>query len=167
MQLCLNALAVYNDNNMDDKIKKSKYDFLLYILDKGDAMVCLDARHPKVKVPKNHKNNPSLNLIFNLNFKAPIKITKDGIFSTLSFQGNSFACTIPFEAVWAIFVPSLKEGEVWDENIPKEINLPVQFSEVRSSKKPSPIKVVSSKPISGNEKKEHSKKDRSHLRIIK
>ena len=42
---------------------KNKYDFLIYLLGEGDAMVCLDARRPEVDVPLEHKKNSALNLM--------------------------------------------------------------------------------------------------------
>ena len=48
-----------------DTLNKKKYDFLLHLLETGDALVCLDARLPEVDVPENQKGNSSLNLIFN------------------------------------------------------------------------------------------------------
>ena len=62
-----------------EALNKKKYEFLLYLLEEGDAMVCLDARLPEVDVPESHKNNSSLNLIFNLNFKRPVEITEEGV----------------------------------------------------------------------------------------
>ena len=85
---------------MEDE-NKNKYDFLLSLLSEGDAMVCLDARQAGVDVPSGHKNDPSLNLILNLNFRRPIDIQKEGIFVTLSFQGRPHKCVVPFDAVWA------------------------------------------------------------------
>ena len=152
---------------MTDSLKKSKYDFLLYLLEKGDAMVCLDARYPNVEVPKTHKNNPSLNLIFNLNFKRPIDVTEEGIFCTLAFQGRPHDCIIPFEAVWAIFTPSFKDGQVWDESIPEDVDLSAQMTHTRPSKKQPSVKAFSGRAPTGGNKENRPKKDRSHLRLIK
>ena len=131
-------------------------------------MVCLNARHPDVDVPKDHKNNPSLNLIFNFNFKKPIKITEEGLSATLAFQGKPHACVIPFEAVWAIFMPHSKEGQVWDESIPEEVNLNAQKGRDNSLKKPPSIKAMPGGVLpSSNPKEDCPKKDKSHLRVIK
>ena len=146
--------------------KKNKYDFLLYLLEKGDAMVCLDARHRDVDVPKSYKSNPSLNLIFNLNFKRPIDITEEGVFAPLEFQGQPYSCAIPFESIWAIFIPSFKEGQVWEEDIPQDVDLTTQM--VPSMKKKTPIKTVPGSSAVGKAfAKPSAKRDRSHLRIIK
>ncbi|MBT7522237.1 MAG: hypothetical protein HN646_08190, partial [Nitrospina sp.] len=58
---------------------KNKYDFLVQLLSEGDAMVYLDARYQTVDVPSPHKNNPSLNLVFNMNFRRPFDVQETGI----------------------------------------------------------------------------------------
>ncbi|MEC7786107.1 MAG: ClpXP protease specificity-enhancing factor SspB, partial [Nitrospinota bacterium] len=106
-----------------ETLNKKKYDFLLFLLEAGDAMVCLDARLPEVDVPKNQKSNSSLNLVFNLNFRRPIVINEDAISTTLAFNGRPYKCWLPFEAVWAIYDPDMKNGQVWEESIPADMNL--------------------------------------------
>ena len=151
---------------MEDE-NKNKYDFLLSLLSEGDAMICLDARLPEVDVPKNHKDNPSLNLILNLNFRRPIDIKKEGVYVTLAFQGRPYSCVVPFDAVWAIFDPSLKKGQVWEENIPADINLEEHLAQQvpKPGKKLFKVKAGSKKDVPGQTPRR--KKDRSHLRVIK
>ena len=154
-----------------ETLNKKKYDFLLYLLETGDAMVCLDARLPDVDVPKNQKPNSSLNLVFNLNFRQPIEINEDTISATLAFSGRPYKCLLPFEAVWAIYDPNMQNGQVWEESIPADMNLADQIvSEMvdnpasKSEKKLKPLK-TSDKPTS--ESRSKTPRDRSHLRIIK
>ena len=154
-----------------ETLNKKKYDFLLYLLETGDAMVCLDARLPDVDVPKNQKSNSSLNLVFNLNFRQPIEINEDAISATLAFSGRPYKCLLPFEAVWAIYDPNMQNGQVWEESIPADMNLADQIvSEMvdnpasKSEKKLKPLK-TSDKPTS--EARSKTPRDRSHLRVIK
>jgi len=170
-----------------ESLNKKKYDFLLYLLETGDAMVCLDARLPEVDVPQNQKNNSSLNLIFNLNFRRPFVVNEDSISATLAFNGRPHECLLPFESVWAIYDPNMKNGQVWEESIPADMNLADQVlsgmtdpSGAKPEAKPAP------KPAEKTEKKLKSLKtggkpnaegkpegtpkaprDRSHLRVIK
>jgi len=130
-------------------------------------MVCLDARHPEVDVPESHKNNSSLNLVFNLNFKRPIEITEDGIFATLAFNGRPYKCTLPYDAVWAIYDPKMKNGQVWDESIPEDMNLAEQAIEAASEKPQTKLKTVKSTGKPAKEAQTEGKRDRSHLRVIK
>ena len=148
---------------------KNKYDFLVQLLSEGDAMVYLDARYQTVDVPSAHKNNPSLNLVFNMNFRRPFDVQETGIFATLAFGGRPHKCVIPFEAVWAINEPESKKGQVWEESFPKDLKLQVGANaeavgpelELTSMDGESQSK-ISKKGPSGQ-----SKKDRSHLRVIK
>ena len=146
-----------------ETLNKKKYDFLLYLLEEGDAMVCLDSRDPAVDVPESQKNNSSLSLIFNLNFRRPIEITEEGIFATLAFDGRPYPCILPFDAVWAIYGPNMKNGQVWDESIPEDMNLTEQVMETGNP----PLKSVKSSGKPAKEPKTEGKRDRSHLRVIK
>ncbi|MFQ5450806.1 MAG: ClpXP protease specificity-enhancing factor SspB [Nitrospinaceae bacterium] len=151
-----------------DEDNKHKYDFLLTLLSEGDAMVCLDARNPEVQVPKAYKNDPSLNLIFNLNFKRPIDINRDGIFVTLSFNGRPHKCVIPFDSVWAIYEPLMKKGQVWEDSLPRDINLAEQ--KIHKSPPKKELKGIPLKPEKSPGAPPpvlSTKKDRSHLRVIK
>ena len=151
---------------------KNKYDFLIHLLSEGDAMVCLDARNPNVDVPNTHKDNSALSLVFNLNFRRPFDVTEDGIFATLAFGGRPHKCVIPFDAVWAIHEPESKKGQVWEESFPKDLKLQVGTNlKVADPKSESPEIVGVENVIESNTTSKsqpgRSKKDRSHLRVIK
>ena len=148
-----------------EALNKKKYDVLLYILEEGDAMVCLDARLPEVDVPESHKNNSSLNLIFNLNFKRPVEITEEGIFASLVFNGRPHKRALPFSAVWAIYDPKMKNGQVWEESLPIDMSLADQA--ILNQPKKIPLKTVKSSSKPTKDTKNQSKRDRSHLRVIK
>ena len=148
---------------------RNKYDFLIQLLSEGDAMVCLDARHSEVDVPNTHKDNPALSLVFNLNFRRPFDVEETGIFATLAFGGRPHKCVIPFEAVWAIHEPESKKGQVWEESFPKDLKLQVGANMKEASLEPEPplLNVKASSKISKKGQSSRSKKDRSHLRVIK
>jgi len=144
---------------------KNKYDILVQLLSEGDEMVCLDARYPDVDVPNTHKDNPALSLVFNLNFRRPFDVQETGIFATLAFGGRPHKCVIPFEAVWAIHEPESKKGQVWEESFPKDLKL-----QVGAESEPllaNEGKHVSQSNTSKKRQSSRSKKDRSHLRVIK
>ena len=148
---------------------KNKYDILVQLLSEGDAMVCLDARHSEVDVPNPHKDNPALSLVFNLNFRRPFDVQETGIFATLSFEGRPHKCVIPFEAVWSIHEPESKKGQVWEESFPKDLKLQFGANVQEASLEPEPplMNVKISSKISKKGQSSRSKKDRSHLRVIK
>ncbi len=146
-------------------------------------MVCLDARLPDVDVPDSQKANSSLNLIFNLNFRRPIEINEDAISATLAFNGRPHKCRLPFEAVWAIYDPNMKNGQVWEESIPEDMNLADQAAsgmveQTAPAPKPAakPENKLKSLKTSGKSSAEakpsaegtpKTPRDRSHLRVIK
>ena len=148
---------------------KNKYDILVQLLSEGDAMVCLDARHSEVDVPNTHKDNPALSLVFNLNFRRPFDVEETGIFATLAFGGRPHKCVIPFEAVWAIHEPESKKGQVWEASFPKDLKLQSGANVKEASLKSEPplMKVEVQSKISKKGQSTRSKKDRSHLRVIK
>ena len=156
-----------------ESLNKKKYDFLLFLLETGDAMVCLDARLPEVDVPKNQKSNSSLNLIFNLNFKQPIEVNKDAILATLAFSGRPYKCFLPFEAVWAMYDPNMKNAQVWEESIPPDMNLGDDVASGinnQSLKKPEQKPKFRSLKTIGEPSSEEAPKTpraRNHLRVIK
>ncbi len=132
-------------------------------------MVCLDARHSEVDVPNTHKDNPALSLVFNLNFRRPFDVEETGIFATLAFGGRPHKCVIPFEAVWAIHEPESKKGQVWEESFPKDLKLQVgaNVEAVGPESEPLLTNVEIQSKISKKGQSSRSKKDRSHLRVIK
>ncbi len=146
---------------------KNKYDFLRYLLGEGDAMVCLDARRPGVEVPRKHKKDPSLNLIFNLNFRRPLEIQEEGICVTLSFGGRPHKCVIPFDSVWAIYDPSMKKGQVWEESLPPDIDFADRILNGSPALKIRKPALSSKNGGKQNKPKSPAKRDRSHLRLIK
>ena len=148
---------------------KNKYDILVQLLSEGDAMVCLDARHSEVDVPNIHKDNLALSLVFNLNFRRPFDVQETGIFATLAFGGRPHKCVIPFEAVWAIHEPESKKGQVWEASFPKDLKLQVgaNVKEASLESEPPLMNVKISSKISKKGQSTRSKRDRSHLRVIK
>ena len=120
-------------------------------------------------VPNTHKDNPALSLVFNLNFRRPFDVQETGIFATLAFGGRPHKCVIPFEAVWAIHEPESKKGQVWEASFPKDLKLQVGGNVKEASLEPEPplLNVKASSKISKKGQSSRSKKDRSHLRVIK
>ncbi len=145
-----------------------KQNFQNNMLAKGDAMVCLDARQPDVQVPKAHKTNAMLNLVFSMNFRPPFEVLEDGIYGSLSFGGRPHKCVIPFTAVWAIYEPDTQKGQVWEASIPEDIDWgdPMNTSaEDASSQKA--LRKSAMRTVAGSGKSDKPKRDRSHLRVVK
>ena len=100
---------------------ENKEAVVLKLLAEGDAMLCLDARHPDVRVPPHQADNPALRLILNRKFPRPIDVSEAGISVNLSFGGRRFECYIPMDALWAAFNPHTMEGALWQESAAPEV----------------------------------------------
>lgn len=153
---------------------KIKYDFICSLLSEGDSMVCLDARQQGVSVPREHRNNPSLNLILNLGFRRPIEVQEEVICATLAFSGRPHKCVVPMEAIWAAYDPNSGRGQVWAESAPKEVLDKLE----EAAKAPGPKPASSPKLVSlpclkkeadpdAQKKPPKPEKRKSHLRIVK
>ena len=157
---------------------RSKVTVVLKLLEEGDAMLCLDARHEGVAVPHEHTQNPSLRLVLNLNFPNPIDVTEEGVSANLAFGGRRFACYIPMEALWAAFNPETMQGMMWPESMPPEVH--DELADQRGSAK-RPASVRSSPPAAPPQedasataktkgettKKPSTPRQRGHLRVVK
>jgi len=155
---------------------QSKEAVVLQLLEEGDITLCLDARHEGVEVPRQHNQNPSLQLILNLNFPHPIHVSEDGISANLSFGGRRHTCYIPMAALWAVFNPQSMKGMMWPDSMPPEVQATLAAEREKSERpeKAAPLKArqqagqESSEPqIQEQPKKASSPRQRGHLRVIK
>jgi stringent starvation protein B len=155
---------------------QSKEAVVLQLLEEGDTTLCLDARHAGVEVPRQHAQNPSLQLILNLNFPHPIHVSEDGISANLSFGGRRHACYIPMEALWAAFNPQNMKGMMWPDSMPPEVrdNLTAAQAQPERKSEVTPLKArqkpqrVALAPQPQDQPKEHAgPRQRGHLRVIK
>lgn len=156
----------------------SKEAVVLKLLEEGDTMLCLDARHAGVHVPPQHAHDPALRLVLNLNFPRPIDVTAAGISASLSFGGRRFACFIPMEALWAVFNPQTMQGTMWPDSMPPEVlaNLTAQQQEgqqaapVDAPEQPARPRMIVEKGQKKTPKSEAEPpppRQRGHLRVIK
>ena len=147
---------------------------VLQLLEEGDTMLCLDARHKGVTVPREHAQNPALRLVLNLNFPHPIEVTATGVAANLSFGGRRFHCYIPMQALWAAFNPQTMQGMMWPESIPPEVQeeIAAQQAQPQTAKPESQTtpRVLAGKgpQAQGKPDKDHTpSRQRGHLRIVK
>ena len=158
---------------------RSKATIVLKLLEEGDIMLCLDARHEGVAVPREHAQNPSLRLILNLNFPSPIDVTDEGVSVNLSFGGRRFDCYVPMDALWAVFNPESMQGMMWPESMPPDVQaeLAAQPNDTVAgprSKRPglrvAPSGDRSEAAKAGTEEKSEAQpatRKRGHLRVVK
>ena len=155
---------------------QSKEAVVLQLLEEGDTTLCLDARHTGVEVPRQHAQNPSLQLILNLNFPQPIHVSEDGISANLSFGGRRHACYVPMEALWAAFNPQNMKGMMWPDSMPPEVqaNLAAEEERPEHGAKTTPLnarqrtqRMGSDRPRQEEPKEQGSPRKRGHLRVVK
>lgn len=99
-----------------------KKQVLLAFLERGVAMIHLDARRPGVEVPEQHRGEAHLRLNLSYRYRIPdFEIGDRGVQATLSFGGRSFLCVLPWEAVFGITSQANGDGQVWPEDLPVEV----------------------------------------------
>lgn len=147
---------------------KNKAAVVLKLLEEGDTMLCLDARCAGVAVPPQHAENPSLQLIINLNFPYPIEVTDEGIRANLAFGGRRFTCYVPMAALWAAFHPQDMQGMMWPESMPPEVR--GELTVAQDQAPPSAPRVVAKPQKSTSAQRETDApplRQRGHLRVVK
>ena len=113
----------------------SKKQTLLQFLQRGVAMVHLDARRPGVLVPPQHTGDAPLRLNLSYRYSIPdFEIDERRIQATLSFAGSPFQCILPWESIFGITSHG-GDGQVWPEDLPTEV---MQTLATRKDRPPPP-----------------------------
>jgi len=149
-----------------------KKQVLLDFLERGVAMVHLNARRPGVQVPEQHRGEAHLRL--NLSYRYRIRdleIGDAGVQATLSFGGRSFLCVLPWPAIFGITSQADGDGQLWPEDLPDEVaettGMPVQAEEHR---RPALAAVESDGPTAEPREQPSKPQDgepRRHLRLVR
>ena len=99
-----------------------KKQVLLAFLERGVAMIHLDARRPGVKVPLQHRAEAHLRLNLSYRYRIPdFDIADAGVQATLSFGGQPFLCVLPWPSIFGITSQANGDGQVWPEDLPVEV----------------------------------------------
>ena len=94
---------------------------MLHFLERGVAMVHLDARKGGVIVPPQYAEEAHLRLNLSYRYNIPDLEMSDGhLQATLSFGGRPFRCRLPWESIFGI-TSHAGEGQVWPEDLPGEV----------------------------------------------
>jgi stringent starvation protein B len=105
-----------------DKRTPEKKERLLNALDRGMAMIHLDARRPGVLVPEHLRGEPQLLLNLSYRFDPPdLAVGEWGIRSTLTFSGRRFTIAVPWSALYAISSHVSKEFWMYPDDMPPEL----------------------------------------------
>lgn len=119
-----------------------KKDVMLHLLETAWVYVHLDPRCDGVVVPEYFRTQPRLVLQYGFNMPVPIqdlKVDERGISATLSFRQTPQATFIPWAAVFALSDGD-KRGMVWEEDVPKDLNLEAEEAPPPPPPAPTPAK---------------------------
>jgi hypothetical protein len=100
-----------------------KKDVMLALLERAEARVHLDARHPGVVLPPRLIGERHLMLDYAYGFQPPIPdlvVDEQGISATLSFNRTPTRTFVPWEAVYLI-TDFDGNGAVWHEDVPPDL----------------------------------------------
>src|ERR1700756_5233321 len=98
-----------------------KKQLLIAYLQRGVAMLHLDARRPGVSVPPQYRHEAHLRLNLSYRYNIPdLIIDETHVQATLSFGGRPFQCQVPWSSVFGI-TTNAGEGQVWPEDLPVEV----------------------------------------------
>lgn len=153
---------------------------LLAYLDRGVAMLHLDARRPGVVVPPQFATDAHLRLNLSYRYGIPdLEIGLERVQATLSFGGRAFRCLLPWPAVYGITSNASGDGQVWPEDLPTEVMHTLAAEADSRKKEAAPAKArpsLSAIPGSSGPAPEREEEDlpsedrpasRGHLRLVR
>lgn len=111
------------NEQLPDKLEVARY-----LLRQGSVFVHLDPRDVRVVVPQWYRSEPQLVLQIGLNMPVPIpdlRVDKEGVYGTLSFNRSPFTCRIDWDAVFALAGEDGR-GMVWPDSMPEEISQEIE-----------------------------------------
>lgn len=97
---------------------KTKHRTLLAFLSSFRVEVCINLTKEGVIFPKREGDTTTVSL--STRFEGDLIIFKDKVIAELSFNGEKFLCTIPYDAIWSIRPLANKNAE--DEPCQEELN---------------------------------------------
>ena len=149
----------------------NKKQVLLAFLERGVAMIHLDARRPGVQVPLQHREEAHLRLNLCYRYRIPdFDIADAGVQATLSFGGHPFLCVLPWESIFGITSQANGDGQVWPEDLPVEVSAAPAQEAAKESQRPTLTAVESDGPTAappGPSAKPQEGGPRGHLRLVR
>jgi len=159
----------------------SKKQTLLAFLQRGVAMLHLDARRSGVVVPPQYAHEAHLRLNLSYRYSIADLIVDDGhVQATLSFGGTPFQCQLPWPAIFGITSHESGDGQVWPEDLPVEVmqtlserNEHDRAREGLVAPAPPPLAAVSEEPQPMEQRrspeppKQPDGAQRRHLRLVR
>jgi len=147
---------------------------LLAYLQRGVAMVHLDARRPGVLVPPEYAREAHLRLNLSYRYAIPdLDVSEARVQATLSFGGRPFRCVLPWESIFGITSHTSGDGQVWPEDLPTEVVQTMADPRDRAPEKRARLSAVSPEGTPEQESGPESSKGpdagaaRRHLRLVR
>lgn len=88
----------------------NKRELLESLLQEGMVLLHLDASGPGVDVPPGLRSECELGLNLSYRFQGHLAVHEEGVQATLSFAGEPYPCSLPFDAVYAMVSHDTGEG---------------------------------------------------------
>jgi len=80
----------------------SKEQVVQQALELGLTTILVNATIPGVVIPSQFLGEPGVRLNLSRNFGVRLELTPDGIYTELSFSGESHDCFIPWKCIWGV-----------------------------------------------------------------
>lgn len=106
---------------VDPKRPATKRDLLESLLDRGMAMVTLDARLPGVDVPARFRDDGRLRLNLSHRFGLAMELNDWGVHATLTFGGAPHACKLPWNSIYQVMSHATSEQFVFPADVPDDL----------------------------------------------
>ena len=143
----------------------AKKQTLLGYLERGVAMLHLDARRPGVIVPPQYAQDPHLRLNLSYRFQIhDLEIDDARVQATLSFGGRPFQCIVPWAAIFGITSQATGDGQVWPEDLPVEV---VESADEPEQPRRPALAAVESEDAPEEPSREEKPNRRPNLRLVR
>jgi len=143
----------------------AKKQTLLGYLERGVAMLHLDARRPGVIVPPQYAQDPHLRLNLSYRFQIhDLEIDDARVQATLSFGGRPFQCIVPWAAIFGITSQATGDGQVWPEDLPVEV---VESADEPEQRRRPALAAVESEDAPEEPSREEKRNRRPNLRLVR
>lgn len=143
----------------------AKKQTLLGYLERGVAMLHLDARRPGVIVPPQYAQDPHLRLNLSYRFQIhDLEIDDARVQATLSFGGRLFQCIVPWAAIFGITSQATGDGQVWPEDLPVEV---VESADEPEQPRRPALAAVESEDAPEEPSREEKPNRRPNLRLVR
>lgn len=162
------AVAASHGVDDDGAWSAQKRELVQTLLDQGPILVHIDARGESVIVPEHFRSQARLVLRFGYRLSPPIvdlDVGEEAIRGTLTFGGQPFTCTVPWQSLYAVIAESSGQGTVWPEDVPDEILEELGMA-AGSATTQSASKATAPQPTVARSADKPTKQRANHLKLV-